>query len=99
LPPADRERLEEALRTLRSKIEEAKDKRVELRERILRSSHRRHLGERTKALVEEGKRLIKEGEALPGGEASDARAREIRERLTEIDAEAEALKDELLGRS
>ena len=90
-----RDQLERAIAMLDTKMEEVEAKRLELRQRLGRATRKRELLERAKALVDEGKQLIAEGEALAGGEPSDERARQIRQRLSEIDAEVQKLKRQI----
>ena len=90
-----RDLLERAIGMLEAKIEEVEEKRRHLRQRLARTSRKREHLESAKALVEEGKRLIAEGEALAGGEESDARAGQIRQRLAEIDVEVQELKRQI----
>jgi hypothetical protein len=92
---AARDQLERAIAMLDTKMEEVEAKRLELHQRLGRASRKRELLERATALVDEGRQLIAEGEALAGGEQSDERARQIRQRLSEIDAEVQKLKRQI----
>lgn len=90
LPPsADREQLERALRALEAKVSTARAKRNELIQRKALADRRL---ETLKALRLEADRLIQEGDALPGGIESDAPARRIRDRLTEIQREIDGIR-------